>query len=130
MTTYRTRGSRAALLALLLSVSSVALLQRAYAQDAAASQDSSPGTTDTIETVTVVARKRAEDNQQVPIPVSVISAGELDQKNYRLSPFISPIRSSSTLASEASAIMVSTPMASMVQLAFSLMASIADVRVW
>jgi len=34
-----------------------------------------------IEEISVVARKRSEDLQQVPIPVTVLSAAELEQKN-------------------------------------------------
>ena len=70
------RYSRTALL-LLLSMSSsvVALSSGSFAQD------TKPEASETIETVTILARKRAEDAQQVPIPVSVISSTEIERQN-------------------------------------------------
>ncbi len=71
------RVSRSALLFVLsMSTSVVALSSGALAEDT-----KPEASAETIETVTIQARKRAEDAQQVPIPVSVISSTEIEKQN-------------------------------------------------
>jgi iron complex outermembrane receptor protein len=77
MTVVPSRRARSLVFALSVSTSLYALAPAARAQ----SVDASAEPADTIETVTVVARKRAEDNQQVPIPVTVISSNDLEKQD-------------------------------------------------
>jgi iron complex outermembrane receptor protein len=75
MTVFPSRRARSLLVLLGISTSFFALAPTAFAQTTDATS------ADTIETVTIFARKRAEDNQQVPIPVSVISSADLEKQD-------------------------------------------------
>ena len=74
------------LIAALLATSTLGFGGAAFAQAAATdgTQGTAPKTTTSgFESVTVTARKRAEDEQAVPISITALSQGDLDKLNVR-----------------------------------------------
>ena len=72
------------LLAAFLATSTLGLGGAAYAQAADDTQGTAPRTTASgFESVTVTARKRAEDEQAVPISITALSQSDLDKLNVR-----------------------------------------------
>ncbi|SDA10811.1 iron complex outermembrane recepter protein [Sphingomonas sp. NFR15] len=83
MMTFRLRSRRSGLIAVLLLSTSM-VTGAAYAQDASAAApaaDQNSADQDQLSDITVYARKRAENLQNVPIPVTVITPAELNRQN-------------------------------------------------
>jgi iron complex outermembrane receptor protein len=82
MTICKRKGLYLGSVAALLAFSSLAVAASARAADTvAANASADDGATGKIEEVTVFARKRAEDVQQIPVPVTVLTAQELARQN-------------------------------------------------
>jgi iron complex outermembrane receptor protein len=65
----------------LLATTPPSWVQAADASDRTGADQLADADGNRIEEISIVARKRSEDLQQVPIPVTVLSASELEQKN-------------------------------------------------
>ncbi|HET7131821.1 MAG TPA: Plug domain-containing protein, partial [Gammaproteobacteria bacterium] len=61
-----------------LSAAIAAGVSPARAQDVAAGADAGAAPASAVEEVTVTARRRAESAQEVPIPVSVVNRGQIE----------------------------------------------------